>query len=127
MLLIYRVEHPETGKGPWMHRGDSWEDEIVDQFNIEWEQFNSLESHPSPYMDGIQGFQMGFDVLGVTSIDQLKDWLGKGDIPKMLHHAGFVIRIYGVEDEDVKDGYTQVAFWAKQDCILEEMNVTELA
>ena len=109
-MLAYRLEHPESGKGPWWHQGPTWDDDAYAKFDKNWMDQSDTTIYNEPRRDGIKEFCEGTDIVAVPDIDMLKEWFGFQDIITMLEHAGFKIRVYDIPDDSVKWGGAQIAF-----------------
>lgn len=108
-MLVYRVEHKETGFGPY---NPQHEDLGVGYDN--W--INSMPGHhPSPTADiqGMSSLDWGAReayLYGFQSIDSLRKWFPDDYLFQLEHYYGFRLAVYDVPEEDVLKGERQVAF-----------------
>lgn len=98
-MRIYRVEHVESGVGPYTTCIEKATDIILKYFNP--------RNQPLPQDDGLidyDGLWFGFE-----SRRQLTDWFPHPILP-MLERLGFKVMVYEVALADMKRGRRQVAF-----------------
>lgn len=114
-MLIYRVEHIETGVGPFRQENNI----------LAWIFQDKLQTHPAPYDDGIPNFMDGYDSIGCVSLEQLKFWF-QDHIP-CLKEMGMVVRVFSANDDFVNIGRTQASFARCTDDIVEELGLDCLA
>lgn len=112
MLEVYRVEHTDTGIGPYQ-TNDTYTQSLAEKLNE--------KSHlKRPFDDGILMSDVPFFyVFGCTSIDSLKDWFLLGNNPEdnytiveNLKNKGFRIAQFIVEPDyyEVGNSGMQVVF-----------------
>jgi hypothetical protein len=102
-MLVYRIEDT-YGKG--MYRSNKSID--IDQDDAR---------HPTPFDDSLLS-DLVINIIGVyqnyihgfKSIEQLRNWLYYDTWLVNLHEAGFVLKVYEVEEANVLIGHTQVVF-----------------
>ncbi len=120
MLTIYRVEHKETGEGPWRSakRGDTV---LLPR---------GCDSHPSVVSDaGFDHYSWPFAlVCGCVSMTQLRHWFGTRGIVQDLADAGFHIVEYFVPADDFHPCHsgTQVAFYNDADYKVKTYPITRI-
>lgn len=114
MPLVYRIEHPSDGKGPYT-TNYPYDDE-----DMKWDH-KPANNHPNPWADSMSIEIKKDQYCGFTSLDFLYAWF-KGYLTN-LHNNGFIIKVY-----DNKEPFTelnsstatgQVVFY-KNDCELVE-------
>lgn len=102
-LMVYRVEHKITGKGPYR---TPFSEEDVPKW-AEMCQAHQCGGHSSPLLDGIETFNTA-DFCGFVSRKQLDKWFHGWK--RWLTLWGYHIAVYEVPFDRVKFGRTQVAF-----------------
>ena len=131
-IIVYRVEHPATGMGPWhshhyaAESGLSIEAEeelrtVADHCTnaVEKNIYNGLK-HPSIWCDfgraQVQAFERNQMVCGTKTLRRLRSWFA--DVAEVLFDAGFTIKVYTIDQEQVLVGKSksQVAF-RKEDAV----------
>jgi hypothetical protein len=96
-MLIYRVEHPTTGYGPFTGGTGGRVRGLR----------GCAPTHPEPQQDGID-FYFGW-LVGCQSMALLCHWFC--DAWRDLEHQGFVVRVYrAINPAGVKLGGKQCAF-----------------
>ncbi len=102
MCKVYRIEHRESGDGPYRH------------FPQEYEVLDVLELHqhnksrwPGPKDDGLAGPADDDELYGFKSMAQLEEWFDEGTLDVLREH-GFVLKEY--ETDQVEYGNKQVLF-----------------
>lgn len=121
-MLIYRVEHKENRTGPFYYNTVMFNGHSLGEIFLEMH----TVTHRVPFADGIgSAFRHGFEVCGCVSLSQLAYWF-KPYI-SVLAEAGFVIRVFEDDEEEVKIGRTQVAFCRGENHIVETLPLTVLA
>lgn len=106
-VLIYRIEHPESGEGPYAGGDVCWGDH-----------FPGSERHPSPEDDsGLEDFwlRLGFDErrewsFSFSSIAQLRAWFYQDSWLQAMHEAGFKLTVWEVEPGGWQLGHAQAIF-----------------
>jgi hypothetical protein len=109
-MLVYRIEHPSDGKGPYSGRSDYEKEGVQDWLDGDFEELHQAHdpfSTPHPLVNEIDGFERG-DLCGCESLDKLRDWF-KGFLDS-LHDCGFVVVTYEVPAEHVHTDGLQVCF-----------------
>lgn len=131
MLEVYRVEHKDTGTGPFQ-TNDPFTQKMVEKL------FRNLHVFPNPGDDGLGLGDIPFwFVFGCPSIETMKQWILLGDnihdndaIVKTLDEKGFILKYHLVEEDWVRKGWSghQVAFGNKDDhiCVSEQLSITTL-
>jgi hypothetical protein len=111
-MLIYRVEHPLTGDGPFGYVS------IFDH------RTDCSKSHPTPAAEGIT---MPHDwYCGCESLAQLSHWFSTAW--KRLIDLGFHIAVYDVDEEEACIvGRTQCVFDKAQAELAETMPIASIA
>lgn len=108
--LVYRVQHHETGEGPY---GDFHEavDGILYAHND--------DKHPGPRnpISGLKNTWSVGQLFGFRSREQLDEWF-KG-WKYRLHSAGYVIKVFKVQEDMICHGVQQLCFWPEG--VLEEV------
>lgn len=100
MAIVYRVEHVETGKGPFM--AYNIEDELEDVVC-----YKVRGIRPSPRYDGIDCTICDYHRVGCKDVRQLVHWFPK-PAREWLRQNNFHIALYEVTDCIVLN--TQVVF-----------------
>lgn len=104
-MLVYRVEHPETGRGPYTHA--AYKNVNCESYGIDG---LSSKKRPMPYSDGL-----GYDYehpghrFGFHDYRKLANWFSKEDKQNLAKH-GFVCRVYSVPKKHVRLGSKQLTF-----------------
>ncbi len=124
MLHAFRVEHPQTGRGPFQSDHDI--------STLLARKVDAMPELPPPGRDGLGlGHLPWAFVFGCPSLETLKRWILVGDdaaenesIVRRLRRRGFVLAEYLVEQENLRMGYSrqQLAFDAadsKEDGLVE--------
>ena len=119
MIEVYRIEHKETGLGPYQTR-----DEFTQMLAKRLTDNKGYFPHPGD--DGLGlGYIPWWYSFGCPTLNDLKRWVLLGvniqendSIVKKLDELGFVLKHYLVEKEQVIMGIrkTQLAFGKKEDC-----------
>lgn len=100
-ITIYRVEHRDTGVGPY-RKGNG----IAEEMNAAHGRLRKIR-HVVPLADGIETMEHR-DVCGFVSRERLDTWFYGWK--KRLHEMGYCIALYEVPMELVKFGKTQCIF-----------------
>ncbi|KKL68192.1 hypothetical protein LCGC14_2127440 [marine sediment metagenome] len=99
---VYRIEHQESGDGPYRHFPQEYE--VLDVLELH---LSNIRRWPGPKDDGLAG-QVDYDELyGFKSIAQLEEWFDEGTL-EVLYEHGFVLREY--ETDHIEYGRKQVLF-----------------
>lgn len=112
-MLVHRIEHSETGQGPYMRwEGFYGEDEWVNQSHYQ-------ESHPVPYEDRLR---VGsgrvsdhmFDLMmpavhGTDTLAKVREWFDEEE-REALRELGFVLVTYDVPPHGYVRGMRQTVF-----------------
>lgn len=117
LIKVYRLEHKDTGKGPYQS--------FHDLSGLLKEAHDGTETHPDPCNKGepwgefvYRGMRgvgyVPYDVLytevfGFLYLEDLKVWFNDGWL-EALEGVGFVIREFMVEDSLVRLGNHQISF-----------------
>ena len=103
-MKIYRVEHFETGYGPFKEDLSQLTGELYKTIIN-----NVQDTHPTPYDDGMWCEDEEF--CGCLSYNQLLHWFHEDDLIEVLEH-GYAICEYDVPLNELKVGKskTQVLF-----------------
>lgn len=126
-MLVYRVEHGETGTGPYQANAPS--SSVLGRVHGGY--FDG-DPHPSPHDDylgkGLRSLgsylseweaNYGRTLFGFTSMEMLTTWFdGFG---MAFYEDGFVIKVYDVADRFVKSTKLQAIF--VEDKIIDTVNV----
>lgn len=117
LMIVYRVEN-KNGEGPYFNQFS------LDGPSLEWgRSINSLHgdcpNHPAPSDDiKAEGFDRysGEWYYGFTTMEALEKWFNTPEPLKleMLLAAGYLVRQFECEPEDVKPGNIQCAFKRKK-------------
>lgn len=124
VMYIYRIEHPQTGDGPY---GESLNDlKLADtslckmgwehcDYNHPgmWEEFNKYG------VDSPRDYYCGFD-----TIENLKDWFD-GWL-ECLHTNGFEVRIYSISKMDCMIGKYQSIFIKRVATHVDSMSILDI-
>lgn len=117
-MLVYRIEHKETGTGPFRSEGM---DNVASLWGqAYWDASDSM--HPIPLDDGLKDF-VGTHVFGLPTFDMVFHWFER--IWNRLRFRDFVLRVYDVNESDSMVGKsgTQVAFRKDRATLVEEMTL----
>jgi hypothetical protein len=101
MPLIYRVQHPESGYGPYWH-----------QIYEYWHGPVTLHRHPDALddVDGWKDKNNKFEyIFGFSSLEQLDAWFTAAEQRRLRKHD-FVVCVLDVSAFDILVGRSQVAF-----------------
>lgn len=108
-MIIYRVEHKDTGLGPYNHSWDEENAELEDKLQTE----HSNLSHPSMYEDFDIDMISRDHYFGFPSLTSLAEWFEGGWIG-ILIECGFIIREYNVDNVLMGKSGRQVMFKKKE-------------
>lgn len=101
-MLIYRLEHPDSGRGPYVSTGHA--------STASW----TWSRRPPPADDlGLAGKWLRLDDahFGFASVEQLKRWFDPTDPDiEVLTGEGYEVVTYEVPDEAVILGHKQLVF-----------------
>lgn len=97
MIIIYRIEHIERKTGPYRDK-EPLSDKLCNKHN-------GSSMHPVSQRDC--GF-LEKGCCGFTSIADLKQWFRGFVAP--LHRENYIIRVFEVDDNNVKFGEYQCVF-----------------
>lgn len=112
-MKIYRVEHKESGLGPYRHR-------VNDQrwIELDWDRYNrccSANHCPAPHHES-RNIKSIFDggrykdwYFGFQSVDQIKKWFGR-KVLRALKRDNFVIAVYEIDEEHIESSEFQSTF-----------------
>ncbi len=128
-MYIYRVEDPDTGKGPYSPAKDaSMEKYLLDDDLCT--EHNDCKYHPQMFDDCFYPFfEYKFPEIaetyfaGSNSAGQLYAWFS-GFWPR-LNSTGYVLRIYDCHDDLVKSGTYQVCFPIAAAKKIDEMTISD--
>jgi len=82
--LVYRVEHPDDGEGPYV--GREWPDKVRMRFS------HNDSRHKAPHGDPALGYISHREVCGCTDPASLREWFAT--FWDGLAAGGFVVRIF---------------------------------
>lgn len=112
-MLIYRVEHRESGYGPYMHRyygAKFLKNEAVTLDNLMLECFFKT-NHPEPKrLDGKEFIESSCYRYAFGDPMELIYWFDIGWAVRKLDELGFIVRIYNIKDSEVVALHKQVAY-----------------
>lgn len=99
MIEVYRIEHKETGTGPFQ-TDHSFTQELAKKITLS-------EHFPSPFEDGLGLSDIPwYFVFGCPSIETMKKWILLGETEEENHKIiselsklGFIMSYYLVEDD----------------------------
>lgn len=126
-MYIYRVEDPDTGKGPYNPAKDAsmekhlLDDDISDAHNDTY--------HPTMFDDCCFDKWYRFSdeasnyYAGCKSVEQLHSWFSS--FWPRLNDTGYTIRIYDCPDTLVKSGTYQVCFPLAAAKLIDEMAISD--
>ncbi len=123
-MLVYRIEHPSDGIGPYSSRNGQDTEELRDWLNgdsAELHRAHDPRSTPHPLVSEIDDFRIGF-LCGCESIEKLRDWF-RGFLDS-LHDCGFVVVTYEVPEEYVHTDGLQVCFPPEHGTKVETESIT---
>lgn len=115
MSIVYRIEHPDSGVGPYCHReglyydDDEYMEDEMGEFQNQLNFAHSDHSHPALKRHGC--------VSGCDSLESLHRWFD-GFIDDM-RYLGFVLKVYSMKRVEKKDGTGQVIFRLKNATLVE--------
>jgi hypothetical protein len=104
-MKVFRIEHPKTGRGPYQHHGYSTQRPRV--YGQKMSEYAYGPHAPTPWDDGFDFAET--DVFGFVSLHQLRSWFCR-DVRVAIKRCGFVVSVYDVDPEYVKQGRKQCAF-----------------
>jgi hypothetical protein len=112
LQTVYRVQHPETGEGPY---GDYDHPEIGRLMYA-----HQNEAHPGPrnWASGMREWTPGM-IFGFADREDLDEWF-KG-WKMRLYRAGYVITRWEVEMDAIVFGHSQLAFWQEKGKLVETL------
>lgn len=119
MPTVYRIEHPESGRGPWWH-----DTAIGEEVNTLTFADYSYSTHPIVRED-IKGFQSAIHVVGVLDRQQLYHWFNE-EAMEFLYMHDFVVRVYDVSEILTSYSDTQVAFDMLDATLIKELSLLTL-
>lgn len=90
MTLVYKIQHKETGKGPFF--SNAWSNKTKHKEFIEG---SMAASKPKPFIDN-PNFK-----FGVIDLNHLRFWFNKS-FHKLLSDSGFITYLYEVEKDNIK-------------------------
>ena len=82
-MYVYRIEHPETTKGPYNSRAFRRALSKIKQ---------DIYEHPEPENDGLPMFDWEY-ICGFSTLRQLKHWFHV-DTRRVMHENGFELYRY---------------------------------
>lgn len=106
-MIIYRIEHKRTGKGPYRHGRQR-----VSPYNIYGDPYledrlnRGVNKHPTPREEGLG--RTDHDLCGFTSVRQLDAWFE--DTIWAIFDLGYRVSIYSVPRGHTKRGRKQCLF-----------------
>lgn len=114
MPRIYRVEHKDTGVGPWVDRSSA-----------------GINRHANGHLAqsafwDIPGFRDGKHFCACRSMKQLRVWFGTRTCVERLRRKGFTVRVYLVKSFLNGQGGMQVGFVKKDAKLIREIPVSAL-
>lgn len=115
-MIIYRVEHPRSKKGPYNSKSISWD----------WQTGNhnkSRNKHPTPDLDfkkkdSQEFFSKKNYIFGFKSLKQLKNWFNNRELKRLESKGCKIYKIKIDGRSKVLLGKRQLAF--KREYILEK-------
>lgn len=116
MSIIYRIEHPDSGKGPYCHEDYLYDDDTMNDYSDELTEFQGElflshcdDEHPALKRPGC--------ISGCDSLETLHRWFD-GFIGDM-RYLGFVLKVYSMKRVEKKDHTGQVIFRRKNATLIE--------
>lgn len=128
-MKVWRIEHKESGLGPWIQSTHHNRGVCVFLSAIHNEGYRE-RIHPSnrkgPRVDGgnLENYAKGLGLhayhFGLYSLAGAKYWFRSAKGRKAMAQVGFVLRQYEVATQHVLKGNTQVAFRKEKATLLQE-------
>lgn len=112
-MLVYRVVDKD-GEGPYS--GD-----LFDYLGIDK---SYTTKHSSPEDDGIEDGMHWFEYSGFENLEHLVNWFHEY-LPEMSAE-GCTVRIYEVEDENIRKGHSQLVFKKFEENFVEDFPLSAL-
>jgi len=109
-VIVWRVEHPESGRGPH-HHATYLETDNNPSYGL-WSDYESgldAQHHPLPHQDGLRNVDYDGMLFGFASLWKLKEWFNEND-RAIMYDFGFHIVTFLVPDDKVKKGWMQLVF-----------------
>jgi hypothetical protein len=122
-MKTFRLQHPDTGKGPYMSQGDVrntndehdvfWLDKIVHEMNVgkspEPNEDKLLQKNYSARFksEKILRIEPGWYVFAFESIESMFAWFSECGVEKMVHWYGFELVEKDIPSGDVVVGDAQ--------------------
>ena len=126
-MKVWRIEHKESGLGPWYHnavvRGIEAFQETLSDNNFA--RFNP-GNHNIPSADGIKFAEAYYDGTldgwhyGFKTLTMVYRWFALAAGRKAMARVGYVLRQYEVPRGAVVFGNTQLAFYKQRATLLQE-------
>ena len=111
MVDVYRVEHHDSGGGPYRAVDFSWEDS--------WH--CAENGHPLPKFDGLESFPPSY-FFGFETYEQLREWFSYSERARLGRH-GYVISVYSVSSRMIRKGSKQIVFNKGKAKFIKEMGL----
>lgn len=105
MYTILRIEHKETGIGPYRSEKDNYGTEVYKTLD----KHNYSSEHPGPSEEGIFIWENNTLRFGFSSIYQLTHWFNDYERDVLKKH-GYIIRRYKVRKYDECKSKKQCVF-----------------
>ncbi len=111
-MYIYRLEHPDTGMGPYSQQDGTPDMRALGSLLIQAHSRSGL--HPSPWDDGLEDFfyknqkSKSNAYFGCSSVSDLYKWFE--EFWPWLMELGYQVEIYRAKDFQVSDSKKQIAF-----------------
>lgn len=128
-MKVWRIEHKDSGLGPWRHRPyrvgiDAFLTTLSENVSIK----HDPDNHPGPDQDGHslqQAFERSYLCLngyhfGFPSLSMARYWFNNKRGREAMTQIGFVLHQYEVPKSDVLIGNTQIAFRKQRATLLQE-------
>ena len=118
-MLVIRVEHKDTGLGPYMH--------CLHKPNNALEELACKElmepHHSDPKWSDGSNINAELYNFGFKDSEQFVNWFRKTYVIHSLHSFGFVVRMY--ESSDAQEINDQIIFVKEQAILVKELDLIE--
>jgi len=123
-MFVYRIEHPDSGKGPYTHQYDCAPYNRV-RNALDYTQISN--NHPGMWKDlkPVNGFCREEHYCAFESFTMLCAWFTR-DALQVIHDAGFICNIYSVDEHSVSRGKYQVGLLKCNAALVDSIAIDDL-